>query len=67
MDQIFGQLLVPQKVVKSFFDVARVDVRLRVKVDAKVQELHQDAFLDDRDVLRGEHVGPVKKYVVSEL
>ena len=60
MDQIFGQLLVPQKVVKSFFDVARVDVRLRVKVDAKVQELHQDAFLDDRDVFRGDHVGPVK-------
>ena len=56
LNQIFGQFFVFQKFVKRFVFEGRIDVLLGLVVDAETDELHQDPFLDDRDVLRCEHV-----------
>jgi hypothetical protein len=56
MNQIFSQFFVFQKFVKRFILEGSIDFLLGLEVDAEADELHQDSFLDDGDVLRCEHV-----------
>jgi len=52
MNQIFGQFFMLQKFVKRFVFEGGIDALLGFVVNAEPNELHQDPFLDDRDVLR---------------
>ena len=66
MDQILGQFFVTQKIVESFFFECGVCLRMSFVVDTEVDELHQDAFLDDGNVFRRKHVrSEIENFSVS--
>ena len=64
MDEILRQFFVTQKIVESFLSERGIRFRVGFVVNAEVDELHQDAFLDDGNVLRRKHVGS-KKYMLT--